>query len=415
MGDRRELDGDIEVWISDLTRALEPVLEAALTGRSLPPAAQKSLQTRLTELTQTHPRVIAFCPNDPEAIAAQIPHWLNLLSAAAPTLQTHPQLKFLFEPPLRSQTLVTAWRLWIPWAVHLCNLKQQKQYGDRPLIQGVLGVQGTGKTTLGLVMEILLSHQNQTLCRLSIDDFYLTYAERQQLRQRDPRLIWRGPPGTHDVDLAIETLDRLCTASPGDDLAIPQFDKSLHGGQGDRCSPKPIALSADSSADSFASKVDVVWFEGWLVGCDPIEDAVFDGPLPDPIVSDSDRQFARDCNQRLANYGPLWDRLDRWAVLVPNNYQHSKHWRQQAERSRIAAGGQGLSDTEIDDFVTYFWRALHPSLFVTHHLTKESTSESQGDPKPLKRSPNCIIEIQGDRQIGTIHTPPEGSNPREPL
>ena len=238
-------------------------------------------------------------------------------------------------------------------------------------------------------MEILLSHQQRALWSISIDDFYLTYDDRQRLRQRDPRLIWRGPPGTHDVPLAIETLDQLRHQSPNYDFKIPRFDKSLHNGQGDRAKWEPMIPEI----------YDVVWFEGWLVGCEPVDDAVFDGPLPEPIFSEGDRQFARDCNQRLGDYVPLWERLDQWAVLVPEKYQGSKRWRQQAERSRIAAGKKGLSEAEIGNFVDYFWRALHPDLFVTPWL--------KGEENPVnatKRSPHCIVEILGDRAVGGIRT-----------
>ncbi|MGD1936386.1 MAG: glycerate kinase [Cyanophyceae cyanobacterium] len=359
---------------------LVPLLEQGMRWRSLPSTAQNALQTRLTELTQAHCCEIAFCPQNPQDITGQVPQWLKLLETAATIFHRHPRLKALFRPSLRPQTLVTAWRLWIPWAIHLCQLRE-KFSGSRPLIQGVLGVQGTGKTTLGIVMEILAAALGRSLLNLSIDDFYLTYAQRQTLRQQDPRLIWRGPPGTHDIDLALQTLDQLARGH----TAVPQFDKSLHGGQGDSAAPKPV------------ESVDILWLEGWLVGCAPLDDAAFDGPLPLPIVTEGDRQFARDCNERLGAYSPLWRRLDQWAVLAPKDYRWSKRWRLQAEASRVAAGGKGLSVAEIGDFVDYFWRALHPDLFVTPWLTNGGACE--GD------SPNCVVEILGDRSVGQIQTP----------
>ncbi|MEM9245087.1 MAG: hypothetical protein AAGA67_05015 [Cyanobacteria bacterium P01_F01_bin.153] len=238
----------------------------------------------------------------------------------------------------------------------------------------------TGHNFYGIVMEILTAALGRSLLNLSIDDFYLTYAQRRTLCQQDPRLIWRGPPGTHDIDLAVETLDQLEQGN----AAVPQFDKSLHGGQGDCVAPKTV------------KSADIVWLEGWLVGCNPVEDAVFDGPLPEPIVTEGDRQFARDCNERLAAYSPLWQRLDQWAVLAPKDYRWSKRWRSQAEASRIAAGGKGLSKAEIGEFVDYFWRALHPDLFVTPWLT--NGRDCDGD------SPNCVAEILGDHSVGELQT-----------
>ncbi|GIR40762.1 MAG: hypothetical protein CM15mP51_15420 [Porticoccaceae bacterium] len=43
-----------------------------------------------------------------------------------------------------------------------------------------------------------------------MDDFYLTRSQRQNLAQRIHRLLLvRGVPGTHDVDLALSTINSL--------------------------------------------------------------------------------------------------------------------------------------------------------------------------------------------------------------
>ncbi|HEY9644728.1 MAG TPA: hypothetical protein V6C88_00080, partial [Chroococcidiopsis sp.] len=92
--------------------------------------------------------------------------------------------------------LAIAWTLWLPLAIALATARREL---DRPLIQGILGGQGTGKTTLAAALTVILTHLGYRVCALSLDDLYKTYAQRQQLQQHDPRLIWRGPPGTHDV------------------------------------------------------------------------------------------------------------------------------------------------------------------------------------------------------------------------
>ena len=46
--------------------------------------------------------------------------------------------------------------------------------------------------------------------RLSLDDFYLTRAQREELaRTQHPLLRTRGVPGTHDVALGQRTIDAL--------------------------------------------------------------------------------------------------------------------------------------------------------------------------------------------------------------
>lgn len=256
--------------------------------------------------------------------------------------------------------IVPMWRLWLPLAQRLDSAQRQS---ERPFIQGIVGGQGTGKTTLTQVLQLILQGMgHQTVC-LSIDDLYLSYAERCELRTQDPRLIWRGPPGTHDVPLGIETLTAIQHAKPGVVVNIPQFDKSLHQGQGDRV--QPLSVPAPT----------ITLFEGWFVGAQPVADDIFEGEnLPAPIATPADVQFAKDCNERLRSYLPLWNLLDSLVVLYPEDYRQSQQWRLDAEEDMKAAGKSGLSRQEVSEFVTYFWKALHPSLYITPLVSSTKTS-----------------------------------------
>ena len=163
---------------------------------------------------------------------------------------------------------------------------------------------------------------------ISLDDLYKPYAERQQLKAEDPRLIRRGPPGTHDVALGLQVLQQLRQgASP---VAIPRFDKSAFAGDGDRTTPEAV------------EGVDIILFEGWFVGAEPINPDCFDR-APDPIRTVEDKAFARDCNQRLKEYLPLWDCCDRLMVLSPVDYRLSQRWRLQAEHEAISPKGKRAS------------------------------------------------------------------------
>ncbi|MEG4941528.1 glycerate kinase [Microcoleus sp. F4-D5] len=298
--------------------------------------------------------------------------------------------------PLKSTVfLETLWNLWLPLAMQLSTAKQSL---NRPLIQGILGGQGTGKTTLCQILRLILGKLGYSTVSLSLDDIYKTYADRQQLQKADPRLIWRGPPGTHDIDLGIAVLDKLrgsqtrelaAVDHPKSDalqpdiiknIEIPRFDKSAWGGAGDRTQPEII------------SGADIVLFEGWFVGVNPVIDAKLNEFLagaPFPIFTPADCQFARDMNAKLHDYLPLWKRLDRLMVLYPQDYRISQVWRNQAEREMMAAGKSGMTEAEINRFVEYFWKALHPELFI------KSMVEG-GDGVDL------VIEILGDRTVGKI-------------
>ncbi len=280
--------------------------------------------------------------------------------------------------------VTTLWHLWIPLAMQLAT--KQKLLG-RPLIQGILGGQGTGKTTMGKVLSLILCELGYRTLSLSIDDLYKTYAERQKLREFDPRLIWRGPPGTHDVELGLQVLDQLrqqpCPVTENQPfIEIPRFDKSAYQGAGDRTTPEKI------------SGVEIILFEGWFVGVRPIEGDIWHN-APWPIITESDRLFAQDNNQRLREYLPLWQRLDSLIVLYPVDYRLSLAWRKQAEHEMIASGKSGMSDAEIEKFVHYFWQALHPELFI----------------EPLIKNPqwvDLVITINRDRSIGQIYSPKPG-------
>ncbi len=280
--------------------------------------------------------------------------------------------------------IVPLWTLWLPLAQQLA--REQQSLGT-PFIQGILGGQGTGKTTLTKILRLILGHLGHQTVALSIDDLYLTYAQRCKLRRQDPRLIWRGPPGTHDIELGRRTLTQLRHSSAGEWVTLPQFDKSLHQGEGDRT--HPITLPAPT----------IVLFEGWFVGARPLDDAAFNDErsLPEPISTPADRQFARDSNRRLHSYLPLWAFLDRLIVLAPSDYRLSQKWRRQAER-QMSPGqmspGSGLSDDQIEAFVTYFWKALHPELFIT----------------PAIRSPNTglVVKIGQDHRPAEVYSPSAG-------
>ncbi len=330
-----------------------------------------------------------FCGLDPDTsslkainkIVDQVEQRSQLLRLVYPEiLETLALHNVQIDPP--SATLSLLWHYWLPLAQSLVD--QQEKIG-RTFIQGLLGGQGTGKTTLGIVLNILLRHLGKTFLSISLDDLYKTYTERQKLRDHRPELIWRGPPSTHNIDLGIQVLQQLRDRNPDhpQPIAIPRFDKSLHNGAGDRTNPE-ISYGAD-----------IVLFEGWFVGMRPLPISAFRNFIP-PILSESDRQFALDCNANLYDYLPLWAYLDSLIVLVPEDYTYSLQWRIEAEHKLIDSGKTGMKDEEIIQFVEYFWKALHPELFLSRMINRADrllgapiTSQVNSD----RASVDLIVEI----------------------
>ncbi|MBD2242502.1 glycerate kinase [Nostoc sp. FACHB-888] len=305
----------------------------------------------------------------PDNVDEVIERRSHLLKSVFPAFSQFCQTTLQIEPKEMLQVL---WDLWLPLGIKLASHRQQL---ERPLIQGILGGQGTGKTTMSKVLSLILNQLGYRSVSLSLDDLYKTYSDRLVLTQQDPRLIWRGPPGTHDVDLGLNVLDRIRQLQSS--VMVPRFDKSAFGGAGDRTTPEMV------------TGVDIVLFEGWFVGVRPINADVFD-TAPPPILTDEDRAFARDMNLRLHNYLPLWERLDSLIVLYPTDYRCSLEWRKQAEQQMIAAGKSGMSNAEIEQFVNYFWRSLHPELFIKP-LVKDATVV------------DLVIEIHTDHSFGAVY------------
>jgi len=248
----------------------------------------------------------------------------------------------------------------------------------QPLIVGILAGQGTGKSTLvRLLKQILKDEFGLSAVCLSLDDLYLPYADRLQLQAQDPRMVWRGPPGTHEIGLGLKLLKQI--RAQRFPAFIPQFDKSLQNGAGDRTTPLEIQAA------------DIVLFEGWFVGCRPVSPFQIDH-APPSVVAEADRDFAKDINCALHEYQVLWEEIDRLIVLNPIDYRLSIQWRQEAEAKLRSPQNPGMSDAEIVEFVEYFWKSLHPELFILPLLE---------EPQWVDR----VIDIAADHSPVQIYTP----------
>ncbi len=127
---------------------------------------------------------------------------------------------------------------------------------ERPVILGVNGAQGVGKTTFCALLGGLLKRGfDCAAATLSLDDLYLSRDERSKFAEAvHPLCAVRGVPGTHDVELGLTVFDALTGAAPETETLLPRFDKMTD----DR-----------ASIDGFArwmGRPDVVLFEGWCVG-----------------------------------------------------------------------------------------------------------------------------------------------------
>ena len=230
-------------------------------------------------------------------------------------------------------------------------LEKLDRSGGSPLVAGIYGAQGSGKSTLAdLLCRTIESTGERSTLNLSIDDFYHTTRERARLAAEvSPLLATRGPPGTHDVDLALKTVRQAAALAPGESMTIPRFDKATD----DR---KPQA-----DYDDAQGPIDLIVLEGWCLGSRSIDPERLLEPINDlERDEDKDGSWRRFVNASIESYQPLFDSIDVMIMLKTTNLESVLRWRsEQEEKLRTARHSQGsgiMSRTEIERFVQFFER-----------------------------------------------------------
>lgn len=253
---------------------------------------------------------------------------------------------------LRSQRLPEAYRASAErWFMPLAQeLVEQCTLSDSPVLVGINGCQGSGKSTLAAFLEMALPDLGDLrVAVLSIDDFYLTRAERgERASTWHPLFATRGVPGTHDTLLLARTLDELCAG--GGAVKVPRFDKA---------SDDRLPTEAWSHFDG---AIDVVILEGWCVGIPPQPESQLHRAVNALEATEDERGDWRGrVNQALADqYQSLFGRMDVWVMLAAPDFDCVFRWRREQEaklRDRHQGGAAGLmSDVEIARFIQFYQR-----------------------------------------------------------
>lgn len=237
-----------------------------------------------------------------------------------------------------------------------------KSKNKKSFILGVQGTQGSGKSTASEFIQLLLQTEYQlTAAVLSIDDFYLTIAERETLSQSvHPLLKTRGVPGTHDIDLAIQTIKELSQLTDNQSTLIPRFEKAID----DR--------APQENWSTFTGSVDVIILEGWCIGLKPEQSDNLIAPI-NSLENQEDatgawRQFV---NRHLSGqYQELFSLIDKQLVLNAPSFDCVYNWRLTQEHKlieRIKQTGASshiktLSDDEVKRFISHYERLTKHAL-----------------------------------------------------
>lgn len=297
------------------------------------------------------------------AFAARGPAWATLERLGATGEETWHRAATWFEReipsgPHRAERI--HW-LCVPTAVWL--LHHLRASARRPLVAGLSAPQGAGKSTLSAALVRLLDEEfGVHPVSLSIDDFYLPRSEQLALASSFPGnrfLEHRGYPGTHDLALGASVLEALVAGRP---VTLPRYDKSAHGGRGDR--------SAEAVVEN--GPVDLVLLEGWMLGFSPVTT-----PL-DPALT--------VVNEKLSDYSRWTRHLDVLLHLRMHDPSSVVTWRREAEAAMRASGRPGLGDAEVEDYVRRFLPAYEtwtPTVGQGFHETRRLTMTLDANRTPL--------------------------------
>lgn len=214
----------------------------------------------------------------------------------------------------------------------------------RPAVIGIAGAQGSGKTTLARALADRFGGAG-----FSLDDVYFTHAERAALGARiHPLLAVRGPPGTHDLDLAHVTLDKLVR---GELVGLPRFDK--------------LADDRDEEAP-YRGPANVVLVDGWCLGATPQDEAALSEPINAvEREADGDGSWRRYVNAALAGpYQTFFGRFDVIVHLAAPSFDSVLDWRCEQEAGLLGLPPAELPTArraELARFVQHFER-------ITRHM-----------------------------------------------
>ena len=259
-------------------------------------------------------------------------------------------------------------RFWQPLADRIAREATTR----KPLIVGINGAQGSGKSTLCRFLELLLRPRGLRVVTLSLDDLYLTRAERAELAAKvHPLFATRGVPGTHAIVMALGLIEDMLA---GRSFTLPRFDKSID----DRV----------ETGETITGPVDVLLFEGWCVGAAPQDQAELAEPI-NRLEAEEDRGgICRGLINRFlaGDYAQLFAQVDLLVMLKVQGFEAVATNRRLQEQKLAEAnpGAPGLMDeAALTRFLDHYER-------LTRHQLAEMPSRADivfaigPDQRPLR-------------------------------
>lgn len=247
------------------------------------------------------------------------------------------------------------WELAEKWFAPLIPILLKHHNGAKPFFLGINGCQGSGKSTLADFLAEHLRQHGLKVCVISLDDFYLSKARREQLANDiHPLLKTRGVPGTHDLLQAIQVFQQLYA---GQACAVPRFNKA----EDDLYPPTQWQL--------ISSPQDIIIFEGWCVASQVMHDDLRE-PLNDlERQADPDSVWRQYVNSALKLYQPWFAFIDYLIMLKAPSFDQVYAWRLEQEQKLLATlkaqqmtASSVMNEAQIGHFIAHYQRVTEANL-----------------------------------------------------
>ena len=251
---------------------------------------------------------------------------------------------------------------------------------EKPLIIGLAGGQGSGKTTISSILKLILQkYFKLNVFKISIDDFYKTRKDRKLLsKNKHSLLMTRGVPGTHDIDLILQFFKKV-KSKDFRYLVVPKFNKAID----DRYKK--------SLWYKLRSKPDVIIFEGWCVGAKAQTNKQLKKPINslERVYDQSIKWRSHVNNQLKTKYNILFKQLDELLYLKAKNFNLLRNWRLKQERKLCVQTKSKkklkiMSSGDVINFMQTYQR-------ITQQMFKDAVKNS-----------SIIINLNSNHQIQNI-------------
>ena len=264
--------------------------------------------------------------------------------------------------------------------IPVCFWIARKTNKKKPLIVGLAGGQGTGKTTITSIITIILKkYFKLNVFKISIDDFYKTRKQRTLLsKNKHPLLMTRGVPGTHDANIMLNFFKKI-KVKKFKSLKLPKFNKAIDN----RCK--------QSLWYKIKSKPDVIILEGWCVGARSQNFRELRKPINSlERVHDQTFKWRQYVNYQLkTKYKKLFNQLDYILFLKAKNFSLLRRWRLKQEKKLWLKSKNGknlkiMNKDEVKNFMDTYQR-------ITQQMFKDMPKYS-----------SIIMNLNSSHQIKNI-------------